>query len=506
LCKYGPPDKFLSDNGREFVNAGFAFICKRWGIEHTCTGGYQPQALPTERWHRWLNHMMTALSAKFGLAWNTYLQAVVFNYNVSVCASTGYSPFELMFGRTASYLQDLAFTRTTSRKSTSQRTANSVDWGCDLVAYSSAIYKIVRENQAKIASANQARNNKNRSTINFTPEDKENNINGDLILFWEPRQTKRLRDDTASVLDASKAPKKWTPIWTGPHTVVAREGDNHYRIFHRGKGTRIKTHVNRLVRFYPWSDVTSSTSDWEDTHAYRSGEWAHNDVMIVVPLLQPHPFGVAMLTNAKQDGSIEYQWWGNNAKKASTAFSITQTYSPGWIRNSTSSRPTVYYGKEKENDNDIPYMGHEETPMTQRDIVVHSFELTASERLPAVILKATDEDYRVWWTMRPEEIAKAATTSQNPDSLNAIKGHSTSARNNTRHENHGRMNLNKGETNARNNTRHEAPVNKSEGPDKKRRKTAIDISHRPRHNLRSGHKNSIVDIEQGNASRGYRGR
>jgi hypothetical protein len=91
------------------------------------------------------------------------------------------------------------------------------------VTYSSKqIYRIVRNNQAKISSANQTRNNRNKITIDFTPEDKENDVDGDLVLFWEPRQTKRLRDDVASVLEGSKAPKKWTPTWTGPHTIVTR--------------------------------------------------------------------------------------------------------------------------------------------------------------------------------------------------------------------------------------------------------------------------------------------
>jgi hypothetical protein len=159
--------------------------------------------------------MMTALSSEFGLAWDTYMQAVVWNYNISTCSSTGYSPYELMFGRVASYLQDLPFTRKDS-----QRTANHIDWGRDLVARNAAIYKIVRVNQAKIAAANQVRSNLKRATVTFTPEDKANNITGDLVLFWEPQQTNLLHDTSESVLDASKAPKKWTPTWTGPHTVV----------------------------------------------------------------------------------------------------------------------------------------------------------------------------------------------------------------------------------------------------------------------------------------------
>jgi hypothetical protein len=382
--------------------------------------------------------MMTALSAKFGLAWNTYLQAVVYNYNVSTCVSTGYSPYELMFGRVGSYLQDLPFTRERS-----QRTANNIDWGRDLVSLSANTYKIVRETQAKAARLNQTRNNQKQRAITFTPEDKEQGITGDLVLFYEPQQTKLLTD--SSVLDASKAPRKWTPVWTGPHTIVQREGDNHYRLFHRGKSARIKTHVNRLIRFYPWSDDVISTSDWEDIHAYRSGEWANEGALIIVPFLPPHPFGVAVLTKAFKDGNIEYQWWGNAADN------IRQPQEPGWTSSRSGRVEDVYYQQEARDPGDEPYAGHLQVPMTQTNIVVHSFELTKNGKLPMVVLKAVDEDYRVWWTMKIDELPMRANTI-------SVAAQQPKATNSTRHEitlgNPGRRG-NQIKAKAANSTRHE---------------------------------------------------
>ena len=64
----------------------------------------------------------------------------------------------------------------------------------------------------------------------------------------------------------------------------------------------------------------------------------------------------------------------------------------------------VYYQQEPKKAEHIPFMGQEALPMTQKDIVVHSFELTKSKKLPMVVLKAVDEDYRIWWTMKPEEL------------------------------------------------------------------------------------------------------
>jgi hypothetical protein len=63
------------------------------------TGGYQPQAVPVERFHRFMNHAMTMLAAQFGEDWTAYLPAVTLADNSSVTESTGYSPFALMYGR-----------------------------------------------------------------------------------------------------------------------------------------------------------------------------------------------------------------------------------------------------------------------------------------------------------------------------------------------------------------------------------------------------------------------
>ena len=66
FCRYGKPERIHSDEGREFVNEALAKLFTRWDIQHTSTGGHQPQANPVERFHKFLNSSMTMLSAKFG--------------------------------------------------------------------------------------------------------------------------------------------------------------------------------------------------------------------------------------------------------------------------------------------------------------------------------------------------------------------------------------------------------------------------------------------------------
>ena len=89
FCKFGKPEILHSDEGKEFVNGAMTKLCALWDISFSSTGGYQPQANPVERFHRFLNGSMTMLSDKWGGDWPLYLPAAVFAYNASVNDATG---------------------------------------------------------------------------------------------------------------------------------------------------------------------------------------------------------------------------------------------------------------------------------------------------------------------------------------------------------------------------------------------------------------------------------
>ena len=58
---------------------------------------------------RTMNDSLAIVSARFYESWDEYLPAVIFAYNTSVNASTGYTPFELVFGRKPTYPETAAF-------------------------------------------------------------------------------------------------------------------------------------------------------------------------------------------------------------------------------------------------------------------------------------------------------------------------------------------------------------------------------------------------------------
>ena len=76
-------------------------ICDLMGIAKTRTTAYHPQCDgQVERQNRTLQDMLAAFASEHRHDWDLWVDSVVFAYNTSRQELTGYSPYELIFGRT----------------------------------------------------------------------------------------------------------------------------------------------------------------------------------------------------------------------------------------------------------------------------------------------------------------------------------------------------------------------------------------------------------------------
>lgn len=73
-----------------------------FGITHIKTSVYHPQANGlVERFNGTLKAMLRKFVGNNVRCWEKYLPYLLFAYREVPCPTTGYSPFELLYGRTA---------------------------------------------------------------------------------------------------------------------------------------------------------------------------------------------------------------------------------------------------------------------------------------------------------------------------------------------------------------------------------------------------------------------
>ena len=99
FATFGVCDTLISDQGSEFTARVTRELCSLLQIPQQFSLSFVHHTLGAcERTHRTLATRLTPYMNKRGTNWDQYLSAVVFAMNSAVNASTGYSPFEVIFG------------------------------------------------------------------------------------------------------------------------------------------------------------------------------------------------------------------------------------------------------------------------------------------------------------------------------------------------------------------------------------------------------------------------
>ncbi len=114
ICRYGVLRFVLTDNGGEW-GAEFETMCSDYAIHHQRTTPQWPQCNGmAERMIKTLKHGIIVLAANLANmnCWDEHLAKVLFGYRCGIQASTKFSPFMILTGRTPrlrayNYLQAL---------------------------------------------------------------------------------------------------------------------------------------------------------------------------------------------------------------------------------------------------------------------------------------------------------------------------------------------------------------------------------------------------------------
>jgi len=102
ICRYGVPKFVLIDNGGEWA-AEFDLMCKDYGIQHQRIAPQWPQCNGmAERIIKTIKHgiIVLATTPRSVDCWDEQLTKILFGYRCGIQASTKFSPFMILTGRT----------------------------------------------------------------------------------------------------------------------------------------------------------------------------------------------------------------------------------------------------------------------------------------------------------------------------------------------------------------------------------------------------------------------
>lgn len=110
FCVYGFPSRIHTDQGANFESALLSELFKLSGVAKSHTTAYHPMGNGgVERFNRTLGSMLRTLPLKEKHKWPEQIQTLTFAYNATVHETTGYAPFQLMFGRIPRLPVDVMF-------------------------------------------------------------------------------------------------------------------------------------------------------------------------------------------------------------------------------------------------------------------------------------------------------------------------------------------------------------------------------------------------------------
>ena len=110
ICRHGLPRVVHTDQGRDFESNLIKQVCELLEIEKTRTTAYHPESDGlVERLNKTLIGMLRSCVYENQKNWDTLLPKILLGYRSSVQATTGYSPFSLVYGREAMLPVDVVF-------------------------------------------------------------------------------------------------------------------------------------------------------------------------------------------------------------------------------------------------------------------------------------------------------------------------------------------------------------------------------------------------------------
>jgi len=226
--RIGIPEEVLSDLGRQFISECMKEVNRLLGIKKLYTSRFNPKTNGlNERWNGSLKMMLKRLCHEQPEQWHRYLNPLLFAYREVPQASTGFSPFELIYGKTVrGPLQIMKELWTGEEPEVEVK--NSYKYVFDLRERIENTLMVVRENLKKAQD-------RQKHYYDRRAKDRKLEIGDEVVILIPQSRNKLLME------------------WSGPYHVMSRNTEYNYGVKVRGK---IRTyHINLLKKFISREEV-----------------------------------------------------------------------------------------------------------------------------------------------------------------------------------------------------------------------------------------------------------
>jgi hypothetical protein len=202
ICRHGCPGRILTDRGTHFNNRLLNGLLHKFKIEHLLSTPYHPQTNGlVERFNRTLIEALSRTATDRLEEWDRYIAPVLFAYRTSRQATTGMTPFSLVYGRDAKLPTD------STRLEEERTLVDHMETQIDTMAIDRERAKIrIKTEQQKQRDRHDA---KLRRVIQFQPNDK--------VLYYRAAMDKQWS-------------AKLEPKWKGPYLIHKVIGNGAYQL------------------------------------------------------------------------------------------------------------------------------------------------------------------------------------------------------------------------------------------------------------------------------------
>ena len=232
FSRVGVPEEMLSDLGSQFISGMMKELSRLLSIQRLTTTPYHPMANGlVEKMNCTIKSMLKKLTAERPKDWDRYLAPLLFAYREVPQSSTGFSPFELLYGRSVRGPMQILKEYWTNDK-VDDDVKNTYLYVLDLQNRLEETCEMAREELQKSQTKYASYYNRKARDRSLQP--------GDNVLIMLPTDSNKL-----------------LLRWKGPFKVVQKVSPYDYKIDMNGKSKMF--HINMLKKYLSPNNVASTT-------------------------------------------------------------------------------------------------------------------------------------------------------------------------------------------------------------------------------------------------------